>query len=103
MKRVLSQLFLVMTILFLSGCALDSEPGDQQTGIRQPDEAKVTEADRRACHRRGYGKSPAEEWSNGRCPLFIDRHTGNRESGKAGSTVWSGSITLYKRSVTGRQ
>jgi len=44
MKRVLSQLFLVMTILFLSGCALDSEPGDQQTGIRQPDEAKVTEA-----------------------------------------------------------
>lgn len=44
MKRVLSQLFLVMTILFLSGCALDYEPGDQQTGIRQPDEAKVTEA-----------------------------------------------------------
>ena len=44
MKRILSQLFLVMTILFLSGCALDSEPDDPQTGIPQPDEAKVTEA-----------------------------------------------------------
>lgn len=44
MRQVLSQLFLVMTILFLSGCALDSEPGDQQTGITQPDEEKVTEA-----------------------------------------------------------